>query len=234
MNDKKINNRGFSLIETIVSVMIVAIIMLGISAFISTSRVIYTKVSVSSKLQEEANVTMNFVNELLIEAQDYGWSDTVTLFGTDYTVLCIKTLDNTPEVNDSLSDAEKRTNILKQCYYFVLVDKSNGKIYYTKAATTDSNADTIAFADVENPAGSGTYERRVTGIKPALFESTIKEATDRKYYFIADSLDISDPIDISQSTEKNGRRIKIVFKFVFNGETFIATVNNLLRNKLTF
>lgn len=228
------NNHGFSLIETLVSVLIVAIIMLGIAAFMSTSRVIYTKVSVSSKLQEEANVTMNFIDELLVEAQDYGWNTNVTLFGTDYTVLCIKTLDNTPDVNDSLSEAEKRANILKQCYYFILVDESNGKIYYTKASTADSNASGITFTDVEVPAGSGTYERRVSGINANLFNGTIKEPEDRKYYFIADSLDLSDPIDISQSTEKNGRRIKIVFKFVFNGETFVATVNNLLRNKLTF
>ncbi len=234
MDNKKMDNHGFSLVETIVSVLIVAIIMLGISGFLMTSRVIYTKVSVSGKLQEEANVTINFINELLVEAQDYGWNKDVTLFGTDYTVLCIKTLDNTPDVNDSLTEAEKRTNILKQCYYFILVDESDGKIYYTKASTADSNADTIAFADVEVPADSGKYERRVTGIKPALFNGTIKEPEERKYYFIADSLDLSNPIDISQSTEKNGRRIKIVFKFVYGGETFVATVNNLLRNKLTF
>ena len=68
MDNIKDNNKGFSLVEMIVSVLISAILTLALAAFMMTSRAAFMKVAAGSKLQEEALAAENFMNEIFMEA----------------------------------------------------------------------------------------------------------------------------------------------------------------------
>ena len=236
MNKIKENkNAGFSLVEMIVSILIVAIMMFGVTAFISTSRVAYMKVTTSSKLQEEADAAVKFVNELLMEAQDYAWntgSRSESIYSIDYDVLCIKTLDNDPGA--SATRAQK----LVMYYYFILVDKADGTIRYCKKAASVIDSETDASKKLQfKTTDDGTTRYMVNLDKniDKIFAGVLDSAENRKYSYIAGKLDTAatgGPMAISHSVQKNGKKIQIVFTFKYNGETFKTTINNLIRNKL--
>ena len=67
-NVYKINNKGLSLIELIVSVLITGILMTAVAMFISTSRNVYMTVNKSATLQEESLTVERVVSEYLMEA----------------------------------------------------------------------------------------------------------------------------------------------------------------------
>ena len=235
MNKIKENkNAGFSLVEMIVSILIVAIMMFGVTAFISTSRVAYMKVTTSSKLQEEADAAVKFVNELLMEAQDYAWntgSRSETISGIDYDVLCIKTLDNDPGASAT------RTQKLVMYYYFILVDKADGTIRYCKkeASAIDGVSDASKRLQFKT-TDDGTVRYMVNlDQNSSIFTGVLDSAENRKYAYIAGKLDTSatgGPMAVSHAIQKNGKKVQITFTFKYNGETFKTTINNLIRNKL--
>ena len=63
---KKMDNKGFTLIEMLISVLITGLMMLGVSAFMNSSRMSYSKVNTSVSLQEEAGTTVKFLNEIVM------------------------------------------------------------------------------------------------------------------------------------------------------------------------
>ena len=108
------NNAGFSLIEMVVAVLIASLLMLGVAAFVSTSRYTYSKVSTEARLQEEATAATNFLNELLIESKQCG-SGTVndSASGKTLDYIWIKALQDDPSAVDA-----------KKIYtYFIVFEK---------------------------------------------------------------------------------------------------------------
>ena len=71
-NKRLINdNKGFSLVELIVTVLITAILMIAVVAFISSSRTMYQNVNTSATLQEEAITAERVFTEAFMEAKAY-------------------------------------------------------------------------------------------------------------------------------------------------------------------
>ncbi len=64
----KINNRGFSLVELLVSVAIMSIVMLIITAMLTNASRFFEKQSAQIELQNEAQVITNYLTESVMEA----------------------------------------------------------------------------------------------------------------------------------------------------------------------
>jgi prepilin-type N-terminal cleavage/methylation domain-containing protein len=82
----KKNNRGFSLVELVVVVAILAVVGVAVMGFLTTSSNLFKHVSTDVDLQEEAQITMNQLENLLINAEA----------GVNYTAneLCIYNTDS--------------------------------------------------------------------------------------------------------------------------------------------
>jgi prepilin-type N-terminal cleavage/methylation domain-containing protein len=71
------DNKGLSLVELIVTVLLMGVISSMIVVFISTSRSNYELISTESSLQTEAQAATGFIYDMLLEAED------VTFYGAD-------------------------------------------------------------------------------------------------------------------------------------------------------
>ena len=91
----KRNNKGFTLIELIVCILILSmisgIIVMFVSSSVNSYNVIYNEVN----MQTEADVAMTYINELAIEAKDYKSTGAfVNSMGAVCTALCMEAQDN--------------------------------------------------------------------------------------------------------------------------------------------
>ena len=131
----RINNKGFSLVELIVTVLITSVLMLGVLAFMSTSRTAYQTVNISATLQEESMTVKRVLTEFLMESKAYGYQPGVIVNSNAKNVLWIlarETEDNS--YND-------------KAYFFVL-DSTDKKLRYCKGPGNLVNPDVLsALAD---------------------------------------------------------------------------------------
>ena len=65
---QKSDQRGFTLIELIVTIMIMSIVMVAAAGFIITAANSYRVANIELELQTEAQAAMNQLNDILIEA----------------------------------------------------------------------------------------------------------------------------------------------------------------------
>ena len=126
MKRKKLinDNKGFSLIELIVTVLITAILMIAVVAFISSSRTIYQTVNTSATMQEEAITAERVFTEVFMEAKAYKFETGVDLYsGVDTDVIWTQSRENNPASGDA--------STIDSVYCFV-IDKTNNEIRYYK------------------------------------------------------------------------------------------------------
>ena len=128
------NDRGFSLIELIVAILIMSVIMLAVVTLIASSRAAYRGAITEATIQGETETVRNFINEIAIEAKDYGIREV-----GDAGNKCLWFLAPNNEVSDKS----------EYCYYCILFEKAaddNGTLRYKKLAPT-INVDTVT--DIE-------------------------------------------------------------------------------------
>lgn len=201
-------NEGFSLIEMIVSILITAIIMLGVGVFISTSRYTYTTVSVSSKLQEEATSATNYIQELMRESMGFGYQEIVS-DGKQFKVIWIKT----PIIEDS--DDDLGTNSQPVYNFISFIDEAGegeGKLYYSKTKTSESM--TISESHV------GNYD--VLDIPAGLVTKYIKAD---KYSLLAENVK-----SVYLNPYENNRMIRVKLDFRFFDQDYSSNTAVLSRN----
>ena len=66
----KMKNKGFTIIELITAIAILAVLSVSVTIFMSTSSKTYSKLSVESQLQSEAQLVANMITELAIDSFD--------------------------------------------------------------------------------------------------------------------------------------------------------------------
>ncbi len=137
------DNKGFSLVELIVAVLITGILMLAVGLFMSTTRNTYSIVGTSAKLQEESLTAEKVISEFLKEAKAYGIKSnlgrTVTGFSGDQDLLWIVAKNYLNPSEDS-------------CYLFVLEKPSDGtpgKLRFNQAPASIVNLSTKVISEAD-------------------------------------------------------------------------------------
>lgn len=120
-----IDNNGFSLIELIVSILIMSVISGMIIVLISFSRNTYNLVNTESQLQGEAEIAKRFISELAVETKmcDSG------SYGND-TYIYIVAPDN-----EQITVADEHYSV-----YFILREKDTNILRYGKMSYSDFSA----------------------------------------------------------------------------------------------
>ena len=143
------DDRGFSLVELLVSILIMSVITGIVVMLISTSRRIYNSTETNATLQTESDVVKNTIGELAIEAQNCGL---VNASGYSFIWLCAPDNDQDPSILRSDED-------FKKYYYYVFLKKDGddklrfGKFEDREVPGTDPkvytvrNSEGIIFGD---------------------------------------------------------------------------------------
>ncbi len=138
MNKKRLNNKGFSLVELIVVVLITSVMMLGVIAFMSTSRSAYQTVNISTTLQEESMTVKRVLSEYLMESQAFGYQQNVSVDGSMKNVLWI------------LARETEDNSYNKKVYFFVM-DGADKKLRFCKGDSTLVNPNVLESLNANAP-----------------------------------------------------------------------------------
>jgi len=127
MRDKKLNNKGFSLVELMIAVSILAVIGLTIAMFMGSSSNMYTRTNTEATLQAEAQVVANGISDLMIDCTS----------NIDYNR---KPIDNSKinNLNMSINYGDKTDGYILQIVndleqYLILFAQEEEKIYYLES-----------------------------------------------------------------------------------------------------
>jgi len=154
-NSRKIqnNNNGLSLVELIITVAMLAIVGSIIAAFIATSSKTYTRVSAEVDIQEEAQLTVNQIKDLVIDA------NRAVIFGLEAPTESFTVLDGSVSETDIIDDWVNNQGVAigtikkvlvvyneeylaaTNSYQFPIVkiiyNADEGKLYYAKKTFAD-------------------------------------------------------------------------------------------------
>lgn len=90
MRDVKTDNRGLTLIEVIVTLLIGSLVLLAVTGLLTVSTRAYHNSSIETSLQMEAQVALNQIDDLIIKANSYAWVNDIIINGITYPVLGIE------------------------------------------------------------------------------------------------------------------------------------------------
>jgi len=203
---KKMDNKGFTLIEMLISVLITGLMMLGVSAFMSSSRMSYSKVNTSVSLQEEAGTTVKFLNEIVIESKEWGFLQDINYTSGTQTslidVIWFRALDNESALASNRDE----------CVYFIIWEKATKCIRYKKVSIGTGTGEFDKTAYLANPK---TY---VVGL--------ISDSFFDDYSLVSR---YAESVSVTRDAN-NLKRYSISITFKFNGEEYVANVNSVSRN----
>ncbi len=208
----KNDNRGLSLIELIVTVLITSILMLAVSLFVSTSRSAYQTVNTSATLQEESLTVERVVSEVLMEAQNFGMvpdpnevTPTLPVYGPDdhaSKVLWVRALDNESTSGD-------------YSVYFFVYDTVDKQLRYCKGTET-TLSDTLDEVSLE---GDQLIENNCFG-------------TNQKYSLVADHIEDFSLKSVVSRPNNTGDLVTIECKLSYAGKEYDSNIAAVTRNKL--
>lgn len=204
MKRLKDDNKGLSLVELIVTVLITGILMTAVGAFISFSRVTYQNVATSSKLQEEALTVDKVLSEAFMESKAWGFIPNKNITATKgplsgtvvgCSVLWIIARSNTDNTTDD------------KCYFFIL-EKPTGILRYCvdEVGAVNTTANTIVDA-----AG-------------------ITDAVGDKYKLVANNMKSITLISDYPTGSGGTKSVFLKCEFEFLGENFTSNISAESRN----
>lgn len=223
----KNDERGITLVEMIVSILIMSVISAMIVMFISTSRTAYDVVSTDAMLQSNVEIVRKYIGELAVEASSWGkrsytYSETVEGGGSvDHTVdlIWFKALDNDQEglkrdYYDTYTDAEGNERH-RFYYYYVFLLRPDGKLAYGKYPYSASLMGTGSlFGEGFTLPNEDYYENNILSDPYSILAEHVT------------SIDCT-----NSATPGKTELMKVKMALEYNGHQYDATINFSGRNK---
>ena len=219
-------NSGFTLVELVIVMAIMGILGLAVAGFIGTSTKQYKYASKDVDLQYEAQLTMNQIGDLIIEAQK----------GVKYEPATVAA-----PVEVASSDS-KLIIYNKDCTYNIIYRPSEHKIYLRK----DTLDPATGAVKADGQGKESLMAENVTGFTPDLSEAESKnsvgivvdfKAGDKKYtskqnFTMRNKVPTGADVEYVAPAEPEGIRIYYKGKDVTNGTVYYEMKKN--QNKLKF
>ncbi len=150
MSSKKRNNKGYSLVELIVAMLVTSVIMLAVVSFISTAMNSYRRTNADAAIQVEAQIAANTLSDIIISSTKCSFEE-ATVSG----------------VNCSLFTVQNNEG-----YYIIILDKQDDKIRLKKFGNDEVELD-FATGELDSKATAERYG--MTGNDKMLLASYAKD-----------------------------------------------------------
>ena len=250
-NNRK--NSGFTLVELVIVMAIMGILGLAVAGFIGTSTKQYKYASKDVDLQYEAQLTMNQIGDLIIDAhkgvkyEPASVSAPGEVASADPEAGYIATASAEEESSEEASSEETSSDSKliiynKDCTYYIIYRPSEHKIYLRK----DTLDPATGVVKADGQGKESLMAENVTGFTPDLSEAESKnsvgivvdfKAGDKKYtskqnFTMRNKVPTGADVEYVAPLEPEGIRIYYKGKDVTNGTVYYEMKKN--QNKLKF
>ncbi len=214
--DFKRDDRGFSLVELIVAMLIMSVIVLMVVLMISTSRRTYNTVKTDAVLQSEAEIVRNFIGEIAVEAKSWGQKEYID--GTDsYRFIWLKAPDN------------DKTGVDRNYFYYIFLLKGDKLRYgkFPESAALNNVTDSKIFGTGFTFPDADSYGFNILTDPYTLLAEHLSEETDEADRGI--SCNESPYLD-TDNKYKTAKLVNIKLNFLYNEHKYGTTMNYAARN----
>lgn len=122
---RKLNSRGYSLIELIIAMLVTSIVMLAVISFVTTAINSYRNTNAEASIQIEAQVASNTIGDIIISATDCQFIETA-VSGTPSKLLAVRNGNNCCIV--MLDENASKLRLKKVDIDDAVLDEVSGKI----------------------------------------------------------------------------------------------------------
>lgn len=248
-NNRK--NSGFTLVELVIVMAIMGILGLAVAGFIGTSTKQYKYASKDVDLQYEAQLTMNQIGDLIIDAQKGVKYEPATVAApvevasadpeAGYVATASAEEGQAEEASSEETSSDSKLIIYnKDCTYYIIYRPSEHKIYLRK----DTLDPATGVVKADGQGKESLMAENVTGFTPDLSEAESKnsvgivvnfKAGDKKYtskqnFTMRNKVPTGADVEYVAPAEPEGIRIYYKGKDVTNGTVYYEmkkTNNNL-------
>ncbi len=242
----KKNNRGFSLVELLIAMVILSLIMVSIASFASTTTSTYVRTKTDVELQEDGNDVLNLISDKLMQAQRVRIGTTNNEYTISSTASSGKILNTFYELNE-LAVVPGSENLE---YIAVAYDGAIGDSYGTVADVFyfyKNYLFVFRHYIAERPSAVESTDPDLTGDDMDLYlinyiASDCKTYTDdeledlKKEHLICDTLEYVEGtpgslnVDMEAYPEDNSLMIKLNFKAKRSRAENVAMSTIVIRN----
>jgi prepilin-type N-terminal cleavage/methylation domain-containing protein len=131
MGDAKTDNRGLTLIEVIVTLLIASLVLLAVTGLLAVSTRAYHNSSIETSLQMEAQVALNQIDDLIIKANSYAWVNDIVIDGITYSVLGMEASEEIEALEETEESEETKKESIDY-YYAVIHDTVHKQLRFRK------------------------------------------------------------------------------------------------------
>lgn len=210
------DNRGFSLVELIVTLLVSSFVILAASFFLTASLSTFNRNNTEVSLQMESQIASNLIENLVVEATSCKY-----IPDFEYTV--------TAAVVDESTNEVKEGEVTGQCPVF-LIGTSDGATSTLYIVILKNETHQLLLKKLTKPASENGNYINVVDLDPQTIKDTVSEAIRSKRPALLANYVTTFNVSPMVLTTETDEIVQLVIKLSYMDKTYDTSSNISLRN----